>query len=203
MATTAKRLLENKLQRKNLCGPSKHQESGTKKGNEFVGPKKQRHAKYLITLQDTPSRPAETAAAFLNRHEKRCKTFKKARGDRYSLKHQYTMHTHGTDKWHMLMHIRTQAIIIIVIGCCCGITFINMDLWLLFAVPLLYAVFLRMIAGRGQLEIVIYSEAKRRPRQPNGSNLSSSSSYHLAAVVVVVVEGNPRCDPTQGIQSCS
>ena len=80
-----------------------------KKGNEFVGPKKQRHAKYLITRQDTPSRPAETAAAFLNRHEKRCKTFKKARGDRYSLKHQYTMHTHGKDKWHMLMHIRTQV----------------------------------------------------------------------------------------------
>ena len=68
----------------------------------------------------------------------------------------------------------------------------NMDLWLLFAVPLLYAVFLRVIAGRGQLKIVIYSEAKRRPRQPNGSNLSSSSSYHLAAVVVVVVEGNPK-----------
>ena len=47
----------------------------------------------------------------------------------------------------------------IIIRCCCGIAFINMDLWLLFAVPLLYAVFLRMIAGRGQLEIVIYSEA--------------------------------------------
>ena len=47
------------------------------------------------------------------------------------------------------------VIIIIIICCCCGITFINMDLWLLFAVSLLYAVFLRMIAGRGQLEIVI------------------------------------------------
>ena len=109
-----------------------------KKGNEFIGPKKQRHAKYLITHQDTPSRPAETAAAFLTDMINNARTLKKAKRRRLP----YTS-------------IHNRHINMIIICCCCGITFINVDLWLLFAVLLLYAVFLRMIAGRGQLEIVI------------------------------------------------